>query len=82
MYMKGYTPPASARSVGGSGKNRREESFICQKPVTKKGGTQHEISFGRKEDGRILKALSHLFLGGKGCSSGHQALPVTPSHAF
>jgi hypothetical protein len=49
MYMKGYTPPASARSCRRQWENRREESFICQNPVTTKDGTQLWISNWEEE---------------------------------
>jgi hypothetical protein len=78
------------------GRNRREEGFICQTPVTTKGGnttffweeritTLWDIQLGDgKVEGFSTLYFSHPFLGGKGCSRMEMSRPLSasPGHAL
>lgn len=62
MYMKGYIPPVSARSDGGSGQYRWEEGFICQTIGyhKRREHTLWDIQLGEKESRGIRMARLSL----------------------
>ena len=77
--MKGYTPPASARSDGKQWEKQEGGEFHLSEPVNTKGGNNFplggksntlDIQLGERKAERLFDTLlSHAFLGGKGCSS-------------